>query len=64
MEWSNNHFDVLDYNSDAIEFTTKELNHFFEFEHSYSMITGDEETKMDEFLHDMNDDNEVSLLIH
>jgi hypothetical protein len=63
MEWSNSNFDVLDYNSDALEFITKELNHFFDFEHSYSMITGDDEIKWDDFLQDMKDDTEVSLLI-
>jgi hypothetical protein len=60
MEWSDSDFDVLDYNSDALEFMTQELNHFFEFEHSYSMIIGDDEIMIDDCLHDMKDDIEVS----
>ena len=53
MEQFDDIFDIIDENSDTLEYTTEELNRYFESGHLNSII-GEEEIIEDESLNDMN----------
>jgi hypothetical protein len=54
MEWSTTHFDIIDCDTDLLEYTRKDLNRYFEFDRCYSMISLDDEISEEDRPNEIN----------